>query len=31
VVIPGNVPHTGLALTPCRLLDAFYPPRSEYK
>jgi quercetin dioxygenase-like cupin family protein len=31
VVIPGNVPHNAVALTACQILDAFYPPRSEYR
>ncbi len=30
-VIPGNVPHSGRAISACRLLDAFYPPRDEYR
>lgn len=30
-VIPGNVPHSGRALTPCRLLDAFQPARDDYR
>lgn len=30
-VIPGNVPHSGRALTACRLLDAFYPARDDYR
>ena len=31
VVIGSNVPHSGTALTPCRLMDVFSPPREEYK
>ena len=30
-VIPGEVPHGGKALTPCRLLDAFHPLRDDYR
>ncbi|NOQ40057.1 MAG: cupin domain-containing protein, partial [Anaerolineales bacterium] len=30
-VIPGGVPHSGVALTPCRLLDAFHPVREDYQ
>jgi len=29
--IPGNVPHSGQALTACRLLDAFQPARNDYR
>ena len=31
VVIPGNVPHSGRALTPCRILDVFFPVRDDYR
>jgi quercetin dioxygenase-like cupin family protein len=30
-VIPGGVPHSGMALTPCRLLDVFHPLREDYQ
>ncbi len=31
VVIPGGIPHSGKALTDCKLVDAFYPVREEYR
>ncbi|MEZ4811571.1 MAG: cupin domain-containing protein [Allomuricauda sp.] len=31
VVIPSHVPHSGKALTTCRLMDVFSPVREEYK
>ncbi len=31
VLIPSNVPHSGKALTPCRLMDIFSPARDEYR
>jgi quercetin dioxygenase-like cupin family protein len=30
-VIPANVPHGGVAVTRCRLIDAFYPVRQDYR
>lgn len=30
-VIPGDVPHSGRAVTACRLLDAFQPAREDYR
>ena len=30
-IIPSNVRHSGKALTACRILDAFYPVREEYR
>ena len=30
-VIPGDVPHSGRAITACRLLDAFQPARDDYR
>jgi quercetin dioxygenase-like cupin family protein len=31
VVIPSNVPHSGKALTNCRILDVFSPVREDFK
>lgn len=30
-VIPGDVPHAGRALVPCRIVDVFHPPREDYR
>ncbi len=31
VVIPSNIPHTGRAITNCRILDVFSPVREDMK
>jgi len=31
IVIPSNVPHTGTAVTDCRVIDVFHPVREEYR
>jgi len=31
VIIPSNTPHSGKALTPCKLMDVFSPVRDAYK
>lgn len=31
VPIASNIPHSGKALTPCKLMDVFSPARDEYR
>jgi quercetin dioxygenase-like cupin family protein len=31
VIIPGNVSHSGKAVTNSRVIDVFYPVREDYK
>ncbi|MGC1120301.1 MAG: cupin domain-containing protein [Candidatus Methanofastidiosia archaeon] len=31
MVIPGGVPHSGKAVTECRVIDVFYPVREDYR
>ena len=31
LVIPSNVPHSGRALTACRILDVFQPVREDFR
>jgi quercetin dioxygenase-like cupin family protein len=31
VIVPPHARHRGTAITPCRVLDAFAPPRDDYK
>ncbi len=30
-VIPSNVPHSGVAVTDCTIMDVFYPVREDYR
>jgi quercetin dioxygenase-like cupin family protein len=31
VVIPPDIPHSGKAVTHCKVIDVFYPVREEYR
>jgi quercetin dioxygenase-like cupin family protein len=31
VCIPSNVPHSGRAITKCKIIDCFNPPREDWK
>jgi len=31
IVIAGNKPHSGRAITDCRIIDVFNPPREDYQ
>ncbi len=31
VVLPPNVTHAGRAVTDCRVIDVFHPPRDDYR
>ncbi len=30
-IIPSNAVHSGKAITPCRIIDAFHPVREDYR
>lgn len=30
-IIPSQVPHTATGITDCRVIDVFYPVRTDYK
>lgn len=31
LVIPGGVPHSGVAITDCKLIDVWHPVREDYQ
>jgi quercetin dioxygenase-like cupin family protein len=30
-ILPSNIPHSGRAITDCRILDVFHPVREDYR
>jgi quercetin dioxygenase-like cupin family protein len=30
-VIPSNCPHSAIAITDCKIIDSFSPPRDDYR
>ena len=28
--IPGDIPHSGKVITPCKVIDCFMPPREDF-
>jgi quercetin dioxygenase-like cupin family protein len=30
-IIPSNIVHSGRSITPCHIIDVFYPVREDYK
>ena len=30
-IVPSNAPHSGRAVTDCRIIDVFYPVREDYR
>lgn len=31
LVIPGNVPHSGVSITDCKIIDVWHPCRDDYR
>ena len=30
-ILPSNIPHSGKAFTPCKVIDVFHPVREDYR